>query len=136
MENANSNLLAHRWPFWRCVRWGFYLGCGYSALALMAHSQMDGFEMYYGLSILQVIAIDLLGGTGGGAIVGVLLPRASGPIGYIATASAAVTPAYVLFALSTPGLQPQESILGGITAAVVVGTYLGIAVWIRQRKNR
>lgn len=136
MENANSNLLAHRWPFGRCVMWGFYMGCGYSILALMVYLESMDLKLYYGLSILQVVAIDLLGGTAGGAIVGVLLPHANGAIGYIVTASAAVTPAYVLFALSTPGLQANESILGGLTAAVVVGTYLGIAVWIRQRKNR
>lgn len=126
--------LADRWPFWRCVRWGFYIGLAYSILAVVTYSGIQDFRAYYGISLLLVVAIDIGGATAGGLVVGALLRWIRGPIGYIITAALALAPAYVLFAISARKV-PNQSAIDGVLAALVVGSFLGVAVWLRERSQ-
>lgn len=55
-------------------------------------------------------------------------------VGYIVTGAAAVAPAYILVALSIRQVQ-GPSVLDGLIAALLVGSYLGAVVWVRERRN-
>jgi hypothetical protein len=103
------------------------MGCAYAVLAIVADRSIDDFGERFGLSVGEAVLIDVVGGLTGGVLVGLLLPRVRGPIGYVLAAQASLLPAYSLFALSTP--VSEGTLLDGVLAAGAVGTFVGIAVW-------
>jgi hypothetical protein len=113
------------------VRWGLCIGCGYGVLAIVAGQVVPDFEARYGLTLGLTILLDTVGGLLGGAVVGALLPRISGPVGFIVTAQASLLPAYCLFAVSV-GPALGVDLIDGALAALVVGAFVGTGVWRRH----
>jgi len=76
----------------------------------------------------------LVGGLLGGGLVGVLLPRIGGLLGWVLLAQASLLPTYSLFALSAPEGDGID-LIDGIGASLVVGGFVGFALWHRYGKH-
>lgn len=85
-----------------------------------------------GLSTVQIVVLDLAGGTLGGVLAGVLVKFAVNWVGFVLVSQAVLFPVITLFLISY-GDGLRLAVVSAALFAIYCGGIIGTFLWMRER---